>query len=535
MHSDNSFDQLEHDLEALYTLAEPEAGFVASLGRRWISRPGRIRPLRRRLAAIAAAVLLLALVTILAIGPQRVWAMTLSWLSGGTGFSSQVGFAPLGATLELDHPVEARRGAAIVTIEEALLMQGKDTRLDYSIRLSPEIYAALAQEPDLPPGEEESLQESMPVYRYQAFQNWIRIPGGARQSTTTGGMVYLQDGQLVSRQSYSMPGETLYKQYELVLPGALAEMIGAGPGDWSIPFDLKAVEMIAPQPTQDPSTQATGATPAPSPTPQAGGAVYQPEVAEAIQGFDIQLSDVAITTQETAIRLAIHSQNPNPQGFNSQTASLDAERIHLQDEMGHIYAPIENDAHSDDAFQRTLYFEPLQPGAKHLTLTVDSVDVITTALLPCPPGNTDCVHPALEYSLQNGEELRPGVVLTPAQELELPGFPGYTLTLEQAEIAQPDPIPGVTLALHVLWRYQLPPALELVGVPANAMLSSGEPMASYGGVSHSGVPSGEQRIQETYLLTGELPSPLLAVYLDVGAWEVEWSGPWVLEWDVPGT
>ncbi len=99
-------------------------------------------------------------------------------------------------------------------------------------------------------------------------------------------MAYPQDGRFYSMLNYDLPDDVLYTQYRLVIPAELAEALGAGHEDWTIPFELKQIEMLHPEEIGDagtttPESALPGGSTAAASTQQPAGEVYQPTLAPA--------------------------------------------------------------------------------------------------------------------------------------------------------------------------------------------------------------------------------------------------------------
>jgi hypothetical protein len=378
----------------------------------------------------------------------------------------------------------------------------------------------------------EKLNEIM-----ETSQAHLEIPWYARGETISyllapddtkieaqGGQAYPYEGRFYSRMSYDLPDEVLYPAYRLVIPSSLAEALGAGPGDWIIPFDLMQVDMIRPQADAETDAAAPSETSSSDSVIQQAtldaGAVYQPTLAPVeLESINVALTDVAVTDQETAVRLLVKSANAQ-----LGTISFNEELIHLADDLGNQYSQLMRSTHLDDPEQRTLFFEPLKPGASRIILTIDGVDAITSTGTGCDsqPRDPNCLPKPLVYRINAETLLQPGMTLPVGLSQEIPNFPGESLTLEQVEITG-----DLVLAD---WSYTLPPSMKLLGVCANLSVEPPGVIDGCGGVSHSGVQVGDA-LQDSYYWSDI--SPGRELYLAVCAWEAEVSGPWILEWELP--
>ncbi|MDD5467336.1 MAG: hypothetical protein PHS96_05990 [Anaerolineales bacterium] len=258
---------LEQELTRFYASAAPEAQFVAGLRQQVLQaatqHDGRPRPLAARLPSLSKpapawslaslAILLLIVLVLAAIGPQRVLAQVRDWL----GFIPGFGFTTEGAEVNvLSQPVELARGGLSLRLENAV---SDSQRVWIELRLSglPDSQAS--------PGGSLLLSDGE------------KLPSISGTGELTGG----QQG----RFTFVFPALPLGARSASLLIEGLAGV------DYELPFTLRPLqpgEMI--------------------PAPQEPAAPLQ---SESRDGVRLVLDHVAVDSQKTVFQVSLRFDQPN--------------------------------------------------------------------------------------------------------------------------------------------------------------------------------------------------------------------------------
>ena len=296
--------------EALLDFCEapsPEPTFVSRLERQLLERqqvlarseqPKRkVKRLGRQFAAslvrrrwqYAVLVLLAALVvTLFAIGPQRVLAQVQRWL----GYVPGIGFVNLAETWVLPSPVEITQGDVALRVEQ-VIAGSENTQIVISV---PGL-----SENDLP-WPNEALERP-------DFTAYLLLPDGSRLELTRWELD-IGSGKL---EYPALPAGV--NRVTLIVPRLPLVPSGALPEDWEIPLTLRPAsgklnEELFPQ-------------------------LYSPtDARDSHHGISLRVLDVAQTSTETAIHYQVEWSHPDWEyGFGLGSMRMPE----LRDDLGHIY------------------------------------------------------------------------------------------------------------------------------------------------------------------------------------------------------
>jgi len=328
----------EHQIAQAVRTPEPSPEFSARLWRRMIAQaarqPARNQPfhgMKRRVGwALAGLICLALLVGALVIGPERV----LAALQTGMSYIRGVGFVESVQGLALREPVELKRGEQSLTVEQ-LLSSSRETVL--TVRLL-----------GFPAYQDVGLDHGM----------WLALPDG-----------YAYGPGSRSVEVTSLPGEYIGVYKFKPLPDGTSNItviwqpLPSVP-EWQIPLDLVPVE----------DAEVVRRLPA-SYASETGAVIHY--------GISLAVDQVASSASGTAVRLQINF----PEDFDFAMPS----NADLSDDLGGTYPLIPGEHFEDQgqpirsvapgstgqAVVRNLHstyeFQPVQEGARWLTLTVRGV------------------------------------------------------------------------------------------------------------------------------------------------------------------
>ncbi len=429
-----------------------------------------LRPL-----AVAAILLLLLLIPLLLIGPQRAWAGLQAWL----GYVPGVGFVDLENTRVLLAPAaQARDG---VTLRVSELIAG------------PENTTVVVASSGLP--SEEALWGREGAQVDDAFAPVLRLPDGATLPAQTFTLRF--GGGTIGFPP--LPPDV----YQVTLELPLLPLVppGAAPEAWSLPLLLQ------------PATGELVGAMYPQP--------YSPQGASATHhGVTLSVLQVAHTPERTAFVVQAQWQDeswahvyPDPAYYS------------FYDDVGHIYSSYvqpasgsvvttarlvqEQQAPAPQTAQRTFDFGPLSLAAGRLSFEVPEV----SAMVPA----------AAAFSVDLGARPQVGDSWDLDIEIDVAGFP---VRISRAWLAT-EQVGGPLFAEQRtnLYFYIQPVAPQGPRRLSAFGLSTAHP--AFQGSGGSGL-----QVRHLTLAEGaQIPSGELAVQV-MGA-NVALAGPWLLAWDVP--
>jgi hypothetical protein len=458
---------LENQLEAQISNGPHRAG---AAGRRApFSRSGANRPVNwRRLAVIAAAVIMAVLVTIAAIGPQSVLEAVQSLFGyiPGIGFVENVETARL-----LVAPFKIERDGMVLTITTAEA-DSQETRLNLTAEGQAHITDLHARE-----GGNEQV--------YLLLPSGQELP--ATGTTSTQQDITHQTATISAQYAFD-PLPDKVNDVTLVLPVLPGMADGEAPQDWRIPL------VFGP----------------PQKTNQIVGTSGMQWKSASIGKMTMILDRVAQTASGTALRVRFESSDPS-----IQTASDWWNQLVLTDQTGKSY-PVTEQISSDVSFDSAhiLTTQPFDQ-AEQLTLRLDALNLVTNF----PQDNS-----APGFSFNPGPNPHIGQGWNLDQTVQAAG---YRLDLTRAALSQGDEGGYVTapngqklslIGLHFSFAPQ--PGLTEVGLRC-VKPSPCDGVPSVGNDSSVFVPT---------LGLRQLPSEPMELKVE-NLWTTR-NGPWVIQWQI---
>ena len=292
---------------------------------------------KARWAVAVAAIALIMVMVLFAIGPARVAAAVQNWLRYIPGY----GFVKEGAARALASPVSETRDGVVVTIKQ--IYAGQDeTYVIIGVEGGPSADEILKYMQPLP-GENLESRVNRIQALYETDAHLILPDGTVLAQPAYGGSYW--DGYFIFK---NLPQNVLEATLEISrLPGVPAGWLPEG---WA--FDLKFEYVDSPNTLEFPQPHFIDAVSAP------------------LHGFRARVLDVVYASTETSIRVQFDGL---PEGWVLQSAFLDAR---LEDDMGReipiIYGP-QSGRDQDGIY--TITFAPPQSDARKLTLSINELFV----------------------------------------------------------------------------------------------------------------------------------------------------------------
>ena len=471
--------ELDKALERYYGQPKPAASFVAQLERRLLSQSeGIIESHRRpiwlgqprttmlfRFSALAFGLILTVAIAIGIIGPQRVWAAAQGFL----GYIPGIGIVDIDNGLVLSKPIEQNQNGVILRVDQ-LIATAKNTTLIYSI-------SGLSEGEDVVPA-------------------YLQLPDGTKY--------FGQDRMTEADEDNSNPSP-------VSLGFHVSEIM------WSLPKGITDVKVIWERRHQNlgqvfetwivpihlqPLTDELRAQLFPT--------AYTPPNAQLTRpALTIQVLQVAPdpTGKSTVIRLSYQWHSGEIQTVFFDTANL-------QDENGKVYSQkylqVLMDADAQPVISSstsTLDFEPIDPKAKRLSLSLDGVGI---RAIPTDDMHIHKVHVDL------GANPKIGLVVPLDDTFQVAG---QSVHIRGAQVVEK------------LDQGTSFPVLELLvdPLPAVGELSL-RALSVYGGDDSrpmTFIPNGI-KLTDYQLRTGTV-----SVYIDYA--ELVFTNSWKLTWDIPRT
>jgi hypothetical protein len=477
----------EVTIRAAMTMPDPRPQFLAELGEeldakarqmaKQQARPQtRFEMFRRRSWQIGFALLLLAILAILAIGPQRVLAQVQHWL----GYVPGIGFVEMEQTRVLVAPVDVQQEGVTLRIEQAVAEPGRTLVVISSEGLPPE-------SPDLPSSRLDTLPK--PV---------LRIPDGSvlevvRQDLNYGG----------GKMEFPALPEGIYElTFEIdrlpLLPA------GASPEGWQAHLVLRPAtgelpEELFPQP-------------------------YTPPRAEVmVNGVTARILQVAQSSEETALRVQFKWQNPD---WELDNAGYTYE---LKDDQGNTYQSYNPYGQVASARVQEVETSP-SPTAPTESAVPSSQETIRFPALPLSAQRAVLKLPSLEFSVpittsftfDPGSNPQLGQTWELDQQFRVAGVP---LHLTGARVIQDDHrLPDERGLYGFEFTFRSPTDLDRTV----STFFLGTDFKSYRGGGGGMRQPGVYKIE---MLFKQLPQEPMRITFDQ-VW-VMLFGPWEIGWEIP--
>ena len=348
-------ENLEQTLQTYYQAASPSNEFLEKLGKQLNQaekemevtkvHPGFFetlaniifKPQKTRWAYGLAAIALIFIVVVFAIGPSQVLAAVQSWLRYVPGY----GFVNEDSTRALASPISETKDSVVVTIKQ-VYAKLDETYLVIGVEGGPsedEIYKYMQPLP----GESKEAQLNRIQALYETDARLILPDGTILTQSSFGGSYW--DGFFIFQ---NLPKDVTEATFDVTrLPGVPAGWLPEG---WT--FDLKFEHVDQPKTLEFPEPHFIDAVSAP------------------LHGIRARVMDVVYASTEISIRVRFDGL---PEGWMLQSAYLDAQ---LEDDLGRqipiIYGP-QSGRDQDGIY--TITFALPQSDARQLTLKITDLYV----------------------------------------------------------------------------------------------------------------------------------------------------------------
>jgi len=455
-----------------------------------------------RIALLSIIALLATLsIAVIAIGPQRVLAQVQLWV----GYLPGVGFINPEQTRVLAAPQEARLGNTFLQVQQVIAGPEKTV-----------VVATLHSTP-----------EEITLDTQWVGQVTLILPDGERLANRSASQRN-QAGQVWAEIEYpALP--VGIDQVTLEMP-KLPIVTNATQEFWSVVLPLQGVR----QAPTNASLSSAQETPSGAVVPNnLAVAPYTPKnVQTTNQGVTVRLVQAAQSAQETGLLLQINWNDPT---WDFMGASAE-----LRDDRNRSYPRLEPPPGSDTPYtgiphgettaQQMLRFAPLDPGAQHVTLTLDTISFE--------------VHPKAQFQFDPGNQPSLGqtwsFVDDPTKRLKIAGFQVQVLQAdltaapasdqvtvvnppEATLLPQPTPLPGYACRLEFIIKVVPQAHAQLfVGPPSLVGENQGLAVASS---------TGDQNHDTIFLDLPKFPTTPLTIQLNDSSLFLR--GGWQFSWDVP--
>lgn len=495
---------IETALTTLYTTPEPAPDFVARLeAQLQVQAQTALTPSNRkttaakpswwrhvwdvgkrpfssqRFALAVCAILLILIVSLAAIGPQRALAALQNWI----GYLPGIGFVDLENSRLLAAPVSQTRDGVTLHVEQ-IIATPKETVLVLS-------------SDGLPP-----MAESNPDTESLA-EVQLRLPDGTTLTSDEGHFRYGW-----GRYTFPPLPANVYR-VTLLLPRLPLVPTNAAPENWEMaltlhPADGQETADLFPQPYQP-----------------VGAAVTH-------QGVTLRVVEVAQTGAVTAIKTEVDWDDPAWRHF-----SLSGRRYpFLGDDLGHSYQQINENVGSvavarvvveegDPAptpdptlNEETRTYAPISPVAHELTLSVDALDFDV-------PANA-------AFSVDLGQNPQIGDTFPLDVTVDVVGFPVHFSSAQLVEVEEyysPDRVEK-----EVRLAFTLDPVADTAQRALHGLQFEADGFSG----SSGGYSIGNNQMRAALTLADDSPIPTGVVEVRVTGAGIWLLGPWSVSWEVPG-
>jgi hypothetical protein len=500
--------RIEGSLTALFSVATPDAAFVANLERQLLAqgavlasqRAAKESPLhrwwarwaqpsgQRRWATIALGLLLAVAVALTAVGPQRAWAEVQRLL----GYVPGVGFVNLEETRVLAIPAEITRNGVTLRVEQVLAQ--------------PDSTTVVIQVEGLPPEDQ--------LWPHGAtaadFAPSLRLPD-ARQLPLRGCTLRLETSTL----EFPPLPDAVYR-VTLELPRLPLVPAGAAPEAWEVPLTLcpatgELVTELFPQP-------------------------YAPsDASDTHEGVTLRVLAVAHSPEETVVRLQMQWSDPDRLFPHIGPHQLPT----LHDDLGHVYQRLVGPGSGSSSqtvivgvqpdgeampsptptiptHERTLSFAPVSLSARRLTLMVDETGFY--------------IQTEASFTVDLGHDPQAGDYWPLDVDLEAAGFPIHITgarLLEEEMWLRDGP------ARRTLLEFDISPVPDQGSRRLDGIGLDGEAAGFRGGSTGGYNPLSNVLRAGLEVRKGEAV-PTGVVEVRVRSASVAIHGPWTVTWALPG-
>jgi hypothetical protein len=481
--------EIENQLDAVYNSASPDPAFAIRLERQLAERAaamqnpadrpeaawlGWLRGIFRQPAlAVPLAVILLLILAISLVGPQKVLAQVQRLL----GYAPGIGFVEPGETRVLLASVEQRQGNVTLRVE-SVVADSQQTRVVLQVSgLTHEKFDLKSAAGDVP----------------EEVKPYLLLPDGSRLAS---GSSMSGIGDVLQASLSFAPLPSTVDQVTLVLPRLPSLPAGFAPENWSVPLVL--------QNTHSAETASASGLALTQPYAPVGAVA-------AAHGITASLLQVGQNAKETGLQVQFNWDDKDWQ-------RLQDVQMRLEDGSGHTYArhqttfgPVDS-AVAPGTRTTTYPFNPIDSQAKTGVLIVDNV--------------------SFSFTSQAQFRFNPDGAATDGQTWDLSQLPGTRLDVAGVPVqllsisvnANPDTRAGTDS--HYLLNL-LVQTIPQDGLVINSLFLS---QFSDRVVSANCETLPNSRLQLTIGLP-ELPQHSMQLYLSSG--EISVTGPWKVEWKLP--
>jgi hypothetical protein len=438
---------------------------------------------RVRWVAASLTVLVLLLVSLLAVGPERAWAGLQDWL----GYVPGVGFVDLEENRLLTNPVNVTRGGVTLRVSQAVA--------------SPEETVVVIDSEGLPP-----QRELWPDGRElpTTFQAWLRLPGGETLTPTSRTIRF----GAVSLTFPPLPADVF--SVVLELPRLPLLPAGIAPENWAVPLSLEPVtsETVA-------GTELH---------------LYRPQAAvDSHQGVMLRVLEVAHHPEETAVHMQLDWENPE---WENHFGPRGLQLPYLRDAEGNRYDQIPGSTTGSQVVREVQpaapgdptpppnrwvgseTFEAVPPATEALTLVVDGVDFDIPA--------------SGSFTIDLGDSPQVGDTWDLNVTLDVAGFPVH---ITGAELVEEEIYLHEKTLRQTVLRFEVEPVPEqgnkrLLGLFLDVPGSAFDDTTGYTPATN--------KIRVSLALDEGMPVPGGKIHVNLRGASLMLRGPWEVVWPVPG-
>lgn len=476
---------IEEKVHLATLMPEPGQDFASGLWKQierqprpTISKPSFFGQRRFRPAWQLAVLFILVglVITLLAIGPQRVLAQVQRWL----GYVPGIGFVDLSQTRYLQSPVNLQRDGVTLQIDQLIASPDK-TVLVFSSRGLPE--KAGNSQPDM-----DNLPTSV-----------LRLP----------------DGTALSMQ-----------RQELSYGGGRLEFPALPQGVYRVTFEIDRLPLVPPNAAPEGWRIPVALAPMDGPLPaELVPEPYAPEGAQAsANGVTIRILQAAHSQEETALQVQFEWDDPQWKLEHSPYPS------ELKDDLGNVYRPLPLDSQVSSVVVQEQAVEQA-PGTAVVSPSTSSIETYAFPALSLSAREAALQVPYVEFLVPSlagfafdpGENPQVGQKWELNQEMEIAGIPFRLVGAHLDRYSETLPAgqgPGYSLE----FTFHTP--VDQPRVISSFYLDT--PLPGYhgggGGMSQPGV-------FQVKMLFDKIP--LGPVEVTVNSVRITQQGPWEIRWQIP--
>lgn len=341
----NPSDQVLQRMEEKLIVAHSERSSTPS-----VEVKRKLRGLRFNWVTASLVAILLVLVLVMTIGPAQVYAQVRALL----GYLPGIGFVDGSDARVILRPVSQSQEEITITVIQ-VFADSEGTYVMLNIE-------------GLPP--EQEIYDSLHQFIKEHESEWPQLEP---EMWRTQASLTLPDGSILDEQHYSgapwegyylfppLPEDVLEFEFKMDrIPGLIPDV---APHDWQFMIQMDYIPEPGSTPILD---EYEGEY---RPTLLTPIAVEVPSEPDQVYGFQLEVQDVVYAQTETVVRVFVSGV---PQGW--ATSLQGPELGNLVDDLGHQYEPTYGPGSGTQMDGSTVHsFEPLQPGAKTLTLSLSNL------------------------------------------------------------------------------------------------------------------------------------------------------------------